>query len=41
MLRDVLGNEKVEELSENFAEYVEKLKILGWKDVRPWKDFIA
>mmetsp|Transcript_28250 Transcript_28250/g.28539 ORF Transcript_28250/g.28539 Transcript_28250/m.28539 type:complete len:230 (+) Transcript_28250:201-890(+) len=41
MLRDVVGDDITKEMGEEFGELIEKLKILGWKEVRPWKEFFA
>jgi hypothetical protein len=41
MLRDVLGDRATVELTEELLTLSEQLKVLGWRDVRPWGEFFG
>lgn len=41
MLKDIIGFVKVEEIKEEIGNIVESLKILGYKNVKPWGEFFA
>ncbi len=41
MLRDVLGQHATDDLLNRLNELCEQLKIIGWKEVRPWNEFFA
>ena len=41
MLRDVLGERATTELAEELNVLYEQLQILGWREMRPWGEFMA
>jgi len=41
MLRDVLGERATTELVEELNDLYEQLQILGWREMRPWSEFMA
>lgn len=41
MLRDVLGERATTELAEELNDLYQQLQILGWKEMRPWGEFMA
>ena len=41
MLRDVLGEKATTELVEELNDLYEQLQILGWREIRPWSEFMA
>jgi hypothetical protein len=41
MLRDVLGNQRTDELLSDLEPFIIQLQTLGWKEMRPWGEFFA
>jgi hypothetical protein len=41
MLRDLLGEHGTDDLLLEFNNVYQQLKILGWKELRPWEEFFA
>lgn len=41
MLRDLLGDRATGELMEELNDLFEQLKVLGWKEIRPWGEFFG
>lgn len=41
MLNDLLGPRRAEEVSQDIGLFIEQLKILGWRDMRPWDEFFS
>ena len=41
MLNDILSKAKAEELSDELGSLIERIKVLGWKEMRPWSEFAA
>jgi hypothetical protein len=41
MLKDLLGDEKAEIISEEIGVFMEQMKLLGWKDMKPWQEFFG
>jgi hypothetical protein len=41
MLNDIFGPRRAEELSQDIGMFIEQLKILGWRDMRPWDEFFS
>ncbi len=41
MLRDFVGPVRAKELAEEFGELIENLQILGYKEVKPWAEFMS
>ena len=41
MLRDVLGDEREAEVVEELGYLIENIKVLGWREIRPWSEFFA
>jgi hypothetical protein len=41
MLRDILGERATTELAEELNVLFEQLKVLGWREVRPWSEFFG
>lgn len=41
MLRDILGNRETSELIEELNTLFEQLKVLGWREIRPWGEFFG
>lgn len=40
-LEDILGKKGAGKLREEFGELLEKVRIVGWKDLRPWNEFFG
>jgi hypothetical protein len=41
MLRDLVGPVRAKELEEELGELIENLQILGYKEVKPWAEFLS
>lgn len=41
MLKDIFGPVRAKELEEELGEFIENLKILGYKEVKPWGEFVS
>ena len=41
MLRDIIGDESAKDVAETIGEVLQKIKQIGWKEVKPWKEFFA
>lgn len=41
MLSDILGEENAAALSLDLIDFYENVKRLGWKEIRPWGDFLG
>ncbi len=41
MLTDIFGPRKAEEIGEDIGLFMEQLKVLGWRDMRPWNEFAS
>ena len=41
MLNDLLSKAKAEELSDELGSLMDSIKVLGWKEMRPWSEFSA
>mmetsp|Transcript_1137 Transcript_1137/g.1835 ORF Transcript_1137/g.1835 Transcript_1137/m.1835 type:complete len:227 (-) Transcript_1137:147-827(-) len=41
MLRDVIGLKNSQIVEDELGDLIEQLKVLGWKDMRPWNEFFA
>lgn len=41
MLRDILGERATVDLMEELNDLLEQLKVLGWKEIRPWGEFFG
>jgi uncharacterized membrane protein YgcG len=41
MLRDLLGDQRAQELSEELGYAIDQMKTFGWKEFRPWSEFFA
>lgn len=39
MLNDVLGKEYGEKIVQEIGEFIETMKVLGWKEQKPWQEF--
>ena len=41
MLKDLVGPVRANELAEEFGELIENLQILGYKEMKPWPEFMS
>lgn len=41
MIRDVLGDKATDDLLVELQTFIQDLKVLGWKEIRPWDEFFA
>jgi hypothetical protein len=41
MLKDVVGRQKANEIVVELEDLVETVKVIGWKEMRPWSEFFA